>query len=288
MKKFNTLIMSTLVAGLLIGCGGGGSSSTTTSPTVLSGSFIDSPVEGLSYSTTTQSGTTDEYGTFTYLAGETVEFKIGNVTLGEAAGADMITPLTLAGDADTSNISTKASNIARLLQSLNSHTTDDKLLISSALNTLDINNIDIENEADINTILAAATNITGDTYVLTDSTDANSEMLKYINIYTNYSLLVPNKTYVNTGTLTAVLLLTNKARISATFNSLEGASASAWGINRAFASYSYKINDSSFNNLQTITSSSIDGITLEAGTYLIDLNFLEMGSTLTFTVDYIY
>lgn len=301
MRKIHSLILSTITAMFLVGCGGGGggsSAGTTTSSTdtssgsssttIYSGSFIDSPVQGLQYSTATQSGTTDQYGTFTYKQGETVTFKIGNVTLGQATGTDMITPLTLAGDTSINNISLKASNIARLIQSLNTNSTDDKVMIPSNLSSMNVNSVNLESEADINTILAMATNITGDTYILKDSVEANSNMSKFINIYSNYSLIVPGKTYANTGTGTVILLLTNKARVSATFTSLEGASAAAWGINRAFSSYSYRINDIDFNVLQTITTSNMDAITLNAGTYLIDLNFLEMGSKLTFTVDYIY
>ena len=58
---------------LLAGCGGGGGSSTVSTST---GKFIDSAVAGLSYTTTSQSGTTDANGTFQYKSGETVNFKL--------------------------------------------------------------------------------------------------------------------------------------------------------------------------------------------------------------------
>ena len=63
---------------------------------VLTGVFTDSAVEGLTYTTTTQSGVTDASGTFQYQAGESVVFSIGTFQLGESAtAAAEMTPLDL-------------------------------------------------------------------------------------------------------------------------------------------------------------------------------------------------
>ena len=63
---------------------------------VLTGVFTDSAVEGLTYTTTTQSGVTDASGTFQYQAGESVVFSIGTFQLGESAtAAAEMTPLEL-------------------------------------------------------------------------------------------------------------------------------------------------------------------------------------------------
>ena len=63
---------------------------------VLSGVFADSAVEGLTYTTATQSGVTDASGTFQYQAGESVVFSIGTFQLGESAtAAAEMTPLDL-------------------------------------------------------------------------------------------------------------------------------------------------------------------------------------------------
>ena len=78
---------------LLTSCGGGGGNSSAPDPDLLSGRFIDSPVEGLQYermllisSTATEttfsvtgSGITDVHGTFRYKEGELIEFFIGNI-----------------------------------------------------------------------------------------------------------------------------------------------------------------------------------------------------------------
>ena len=63
---------------------------------VLTGYFTDSAVEGLTYTTDTQSGVTNLNGAFTYQAGETAVFSIGDFVLGESAtAAPEMTPLDL-------------------------------------------------------------------------------------------------------------------------------------------------------------------------------------------------
>ncbi len=107
-----------------IGCSGSdepaASSSSNDTPNevaVKSGQFIDCAVQGLTFQTTTQSGTTDATGTFQYQKGEYVSFRVGNIDLGQAKGADIITPLDLVTEAkDTSH--PKVINICRFLQSL--------------------------------------------------------------------------------------------------------------------------------------------------------------------------
>lgn len=54
-------------------------------------------VSGVRYTTSTQSGLTDERGTFTYAAGETVAFTLGGIALGSAAGADTVNVFEVQG-----------------------------------------------------------------------------------------------------------------------------------------------------------------------------------------------
>jgi hypothetical protein len=83
----------------------------------LQGQFKDSYVEGISYSTGTQSGITDIHGTFSYRAEETVTFALGNVVLVSASGSQLVTPVDLvAGATDEKNDA--VANIGCLLQSL--------------------------------------------------------------------------------------------------------------------------------------------------------------------------
>ena len=102
--KASTLVISFATLLLLGGCGGGGNSNNAVVPGVeptpiLTGYFTDSAVEGLTYTTDTQSGVTDLNGAFTYQAGETVVFSIGDFMLGESAtAAPKMTPLDLIPD----------------------------------------------------------------------------------------------------------------------------------------------------------------------------------------------
>jgi len=98
------------------GCfdGGGGSSKRHDTRT---GVFVDSPVSGLRYATDSQDGVTDSQGTFEYRHNETVAFYLGDLKLGEANGAEVITPLDLVADADDHTDET-VTNIAVLLQTL--------------------------------------------------------------------------------------------------------------------------------------------------------------------------
>lgn len=142
MKKLH-LISSICVLTLgasIAGCGGssdsqsdstGGSidGSPTPSGEVLTGSFVDSPVSGLSYRTETRSGVTNTNGEFTYRAGETVVFGLGDIQFPAVEAAQILTPLDLAGVSDIND--TGVVNMARLLQSLDRDCNPDNGIIIS-------------------------------------------------------------------------------------------------------------------------------------------------------------
>ena len=73
----------------------------TNVPTV--GYFVDSPVEGLEYNTTSGlNGVTDKYGRFKYNYGDTVEFSLGKITLGTSEPKyNYIKPTDLTDNNDT-------------------------------------------------------------------------------------------------------------------------------------------------------------------------------------------
>lgn len=81
-----------------------------------SGTLVDSPVQGVAYSTTSGvKGTTDATGTFKFNAQDNVEFKLGTVSLGNIGALGLITPIELAqGNAN------KLQNLLVLFQSLDS------------------------------------------------------------------------------------------------------------------------------------------------------------------------
>ncbi len=103
---------------LLTACGGGsGGGGDGDAPNINTGQLIDSPVQGLEYRTSTQSGTTDSQGNFRYEVGEKITFSIGNVVLGTTLAKSVITPLDLVPGA-TDETNPAVINILRLLQSL--------------------------------------------------------------------------------------------------------------------------------------------------------------------------
>lgn len=109
------------LAALLSACGGGSgggeSRAPQTSPSLLSrGVFVDSPVSGLGYVTTTQSGTTDANGEFSYVTGENITFSIGRIQFPTIFANATLTPLDVARTTDIDN--QMVSNILVLLQSL--------------------------------------------------------------------------------------------------------------------------------------------------------------------------
>ncbi len=59
------------------------------------GTFIDAPVKGLEYSSTSANGTTNEKGEFQYKEGEDVTFKVAGVDIGTVPGASVVPVLAL-------------------------------------------------------------------------------------------------------------------------------------------------------------------------------------------------
>lgn len=104
----------------LISCGSGDSGSsddsTTTTSDTQTGQFIDSVVEGLTYKSTSTSGTTNSSGEFSFVSGETVTFSIGSIEIGSAVGQKILTPVDFVANADETN--SQVNNIATFLQSL--------------------------------------------------------------------------------------------------------------------------------------------------------------------------
>ncbi|MBV1883686.1 MAG: hypothetical protein KUG82_18750 [Pseudomonadales bacterium] len=153
---------SFLVLLCLTACGGGseptpadGDSSSDTTPSdsdegssVNTGSFVDSAVEGLAYSTETQTGRTNSNGEFNFLDGEIITFRVGQLNLGSAYASEFLTPLDLVNSYDVSEIS--ASNLIRLLQTLDEDLDPENGIkiplaasnISADIDLLDIASID--------------------------------------------------------------------------------------------------------------------------------------------------
>ncbi|MBF0160890.1 MAG: putative Ig domain-containing protein, partial [Magnetococcales bacterium] len=109
------------------------------------GVFLDSAVAGVHYRTATQEGITGQGGVFTFKAGETVTFSIGDIALGQAqmgSGASrsaIVTPTLLAatvagsGQGASDRQRNVVSNMVRLLQTLdNDGDPDNGITITEA------------------------------------------------------------------------------------------------------------------------------------------------------------
>jgi len=97
---------------LSVSCGGGSSGSSGPQTGVL----LDSPVEGMTYNTESQSGTTNADGEFSFIAGETVVFSVGEMDLPPGAAKAVVTPSDLSESTNDSDAA--VINIVRTLQSL--------------------------------------------------------------------------------------------------------------------------------------------------------------------------
>lgn len=141
MKLNIASILAAVTAAILLagvsGCGGGGSSGTVgaTTPTIASGVFIDSAVEGLSYVSGSTSGKTNAAGTFQYEVGQNVTFRVGGVVLGTASPKAVVTPVNLVAGA-TNEMNATVTNIARFLQTIdNDGNPANGITISTAAET---------------------------------------------------------------------------------------------------------------------------------------------------------
>lgn len=117
------------------------------------GSFVDSPVSGISYRTQTYTGLTDNEGTFQYLDNEIIEFSIGEIILGAAIADSTVTPLELGTLIGTlrdgaldyqNNHQDRATNTLRFLQTLDSDSYPDNGISISSTTRSALENLDAD------------------------------------------------------------------------------------------------------------------------------------------------
>ena len=115
--------MALLLAGCSSSGGDGGGGTTVAAPT-LTGTFVDAPVAGLSYATSsglsgTTSGQVNNLGQFNYRPGDTVTFSYGQTIIGAIPGVPQVTPWTVFGLSTPDPANPRWVNLARLLQTFN-------------------------------------------------------------------------------------------------------------------------------------------------------------------------
>lgn len=178
-KTIQIIAFSAIASALFVGCGDSSDSAPATA-TVETGTFVDAPVQGLKYVTASQNGDTNANGEFKYVAGEEVEFFLGNLSLGKAAAEALMTPYTLSG----SNTQ-MATNIALLVQNFDNDRTDAILnvLALKDYNLSDFHISDTNLESKLTTLLATPdfqTRRGGTNFGLIDSTTAKNAMDTFI------------------------------------------------------------------------------------------------------------
>ena len=109
-----------LLAACSSGGGGGGGGTTVAAPT-LTGTFVDAPVAGLPYATSSGlSGVTNSQGQFLYRSGDTVTFSYGQTALGSIPAVPQVTPWTVfVGLNSPDPADPRWINLARFLQTFN-------------------------------------------------------------------------------------------------------------------------------------------------------------------------
>lgn len=121
MKSRFSLSLPFVLTLALTACGSGSGSSggavnDNTQPQAREGQFVDNPVEGLEFSSSSHQGLTTRQGSFPFRDGDIVRLTIGEVLVGEAEAAPVLTPLDFSpGGRIDDNIAT---NISRTLLTL--------------------------------------------------------------------------------------------------------------------------------------------------------------------------
>ncbi len=185
--NINVLSSSAVCAFLLVGCGGSSStpssdpvseSDSDTEATVLTGVFVDSPVEGATFFTETQSGMTNALGEFSYLATEQVAFSFGVTQFPAVTAAPQVSPVDMA--ASSSDPTATTTNIARLLQSLDEDGNPDNgiTIPESAAAVSDNINFDVSTEEFENNpaVINLVANSGSVTTALISAEDANAHL----------------------------------------------------------------------------------------------------------------
>ena len=97
-RQFGYIVVTAALLVSLVGCGGG--SGAISPNTQMTGVFLDGPVSGLGYETSTYHGTTGTGGAFSYQDGETVRFFVGDIILCEVEAMPIVTPIDCVDGAD--------------------------------------------------------------------------------------------------------------------------------------------------------------------------------------------
>lgn len=156
------------------------------------GVFLDAPVQGLTYSYSDKTGKTDADGTFEYLEGETVAFKVGGVIIGELTGKEVVSPLDFVENGTIN--SQEVRNIASFFQSLdadadpsNGILIDDKTNATMAEKTLDFSSDDFS--IALKDLVVKLNEANGSYLVLVNSNEAANHLAESLDKQSEFEFL---------------------------------------------------------------------------------------------------
>jgi len=113
------ILVAVMLSALLTACGGGSGGGGTSSLSKATTTGVFANVSGLGFSTGSQAGATGASGSFTFVAGETATFKVGDIVIGQTTAGSTLTPLHFFTGVDASDPT--AVNIARFLMSIGTY-----------------------------------------------------------------------------------------------------------------------------------------------------------------------
>lgn len=87
------ILVAVMLSALLSACGGGGGGGGSTSLAKTAANGIFANVSGLGFSSGSKTGITGASGVFTYVAGDTAIFKVGDIEIGTVKAGTLLTPL---------------------------------------------------------------------------------------------------------------------------------------------------------------------------------------------------
>lgn len=213
------------------------SSSSSSTPVAQTGVFVDSAVAGIHYDTAPGgfSGITSAEGHYQFAEGDKVVFSLGNLKFPEVPAKGVVTPVDIAQAADPANAERIKTNIAALLQSLDTDGNPD-------------------NGISINT--AAAT-------VVATAVDFNQP-------YTNFAASTAVTNLVaNSGSVTTTLV-SETAALAHLEESLKKLLVGAWYVKGDTYQYALFVIDGQRYAAIDYDSAEANGAALETGTYSWD------------------
>ena len=181
----------------------------------MNGTFVDSPVQGLTYTTPSGSGVTGENGQFFCNPGEMIQFMIGDVLLGEIQAKDVITPMDFVDPAEWSMGFNHPMlvNMGRFLQSLDADAnpengitiTDDVRNEMRGL-MIDFHQSiqDFENDPNVMALFVKLNGLdmphNGMMWELVDVDDAQHHMIDHMSEFMNADMLAMMNAHMGQGT----------------------------------------------------------------------------------------